>query len=90
MNGAADAMAMASSATQTQAQQAADAADAAARAVNSIAGSARHLSDSADEIGTRIRTTSEIAAAALQETEQTGAAANQLVAAVSKISEVWA
>lgn len=88
MNGAADAMAMASSATQTQAQQAADAADAAARAVNSIAGSARHLSDSADEIGTRIRTTSEIAAAALQETEQTGAAANQLVAAVSKISEV--
>ncbi|WP_051356618.1 methyl-accepting chemotaxis protein [Azorhizobium doebereinerae] len=88
MNFAAGAMANASDSTQTQAKLASEAAGAAARAVDSIAGSARHLSESADEIGERIRTTSQIAAEALVETEQTGAAAGQLVAAVGKISEV--
>ncbi|GGF81389.1 methyl-accepting chemotaxis protein [Azorhizobium oxalatiphilum] len=88
MNSAAGSMADATSATQERAKAASDAAAAAARAVDSISGSARHLSDSADEIGNRIRTTSEIAQAALTETEQTGQAANQLVAAVGKISDV--
>ncbi len=88
MSLAANAMSDASHATQSEAKVASDAADAAARAVDSIAGSAKHLSESADEIGSRIRTTSEIAAAALVETEQTGQAASQLVAAVSKIGDV--
>ncbi|MGU3494388.1 methyl-accepting chemotaxis protein [Xanthobacteraceae bacterium A53D] len=88
MNSAAGAMAEATSATRDQAKMASEAAGAAARAVDSISGSARHLSESADEIGERIRTTSQIAQEALVETEQTGQAASQLVAAVGKISDV--
>ncbi|MFG1478485.1 HAMP domain-containing methyl-accepting chemotaxis protein [Xanthobacter sp. V4C-4] len=88
MTAAARAMAEASQATTAEAGVASGAAAAAAEAVDSIAENAAKLSGGAREIGERSRVTSDIAAEALTETEQTGLAAEQLVQAVSTIGDV--
>lgn len=88
MSSAAEAMASASDETEKETVVVADAAAASARAVDSIADHATQLSTAASGIGERIRSTSNMAVAALTETRQTSVAADGLVRAVSEIGAV--
>lgn len=88
MGSAAQAMATASDETEKEAVVVVDAATASARAVDSIAEHATQLSVAANGIGERIRSTSEMAGAALSETRLTSVAADGLVRAVSEIGAV--